>query len=672
MNKKIFDHLPIPCLSTDNTFQILESNEAAKQVFGRYIESDGFSGALKTITRLVVSGLSDFFSWVESENAFEKSIILDIQCANDVQKFSLSHSRFEVDGRTALVFTFSSITHRVDSDFQIDLYRNVFERSNQSVYISDADGKILFANPRFTHFFGLSLLKVKGKKDNVLYHEKDQKTHFSALNRLIYEVDQVEERMLCVTAFEGQDPIVCSVNIVIIHDKDTYNFLHFIEDITSQVSAEETMKSIAFKDPLTGIQNRHSFNLKFNDLFIEAQRLGEQLSLFFIDLDKFKYINDEYGHEYGDALLIHVAERLKSSCKRSDFVARLGGDEFVLLIQGDQPKSNLELIARRILFELSKPFSLKELNYKCTCSIGIAQYPDDAMSQSDLLHAADSAMYLAKKSGRNDFSFHNFEVQKELSFNSKRMKEIEIAIENNDIKLYFQPVHDMVTGEVLSFEALARYEDKAGELHLPSYFLPFIEEDPLIYTLAINQIKEIKRYIKVLKHHGVQLPISINLSSYQIRSDAIIEELEYIAKTAPDISRLIKIEVTETMLFEESSVSTKNLQKLTDLGYSLLLDDFGTGHSSIYSLKKIKFEAVKIDKIFIDEIHKPVNKKGSDRNFLNAIIAMIRNLDTRIICEGVESQTQVNYLLQRGCKVGQGFYYSEAIPRKNVLKYLNV
>ncbi|MEL0613876.1 EAL domain-containing protein [Marinomonas arenicola] len=672
MNKKIFDHLPIPCLSTDNTFQIFESNGAAKQIFGRYIESDGFSGVLKTITRLIVSDLSLFFAWVESDDVFKESIILDIQCANGIKKFSISHSRFSVEERVVLVFTFSPITHRVDSDFQIDLYRNVFERSNQSIYISDAEGKILFVNPSFTHFFGYSLQQVKKKKDHVLYHEDAQDKHLQALNKLIYDVEQVEERMTCITAFEDSLPIECSVNIVIIQDESSYKFLHFIEDITQQVSAEQNMKSVAFKDPLTGIENRHSFNLKFDEVFSEAQRLGEQLSLFFIDLDKFKYINDEYGHEYGDSLLIHVAERLKSSCKRSDFVARLGGDEFVILIQGDQIRTNLELIARRLLSELSKPFSLKELTYQCTCSIGIAQYPNDAMSQTDLLHAADSAMYLAKRSGRNDFSFYNYEVQKETSLKSHRLKEIEKAIKNDALVLYFQPVHNMITGDVLSFEALARYIDETGQCHLPSYFLPFIEDDPLLYKLAIYQIRELKRYIKVWKHHGVHLPISINLSSYQIKSDAVMAEFQLVAETSPDISRFIKIEVTETMLFEESNVAVKNLAKLTDLGYSLVLDDFGTGHSSIYSLKKIKFESVKVDKIFVDEINYPSRMKSDDKRFLNAIIAMLRNLNTNIVCEGVENSKQINYLTQRGCQVGQGFYYSEAIPRGKVLKYLGM
>lgn len=666
----MFDYLPIPCLSTDSTFQIIGSNAVAKQVFGRYIESDEFSGSFKTITRLIVSGLSDFFTWVGSADSYREPLILEIQCANNTQNFTISHSQHEVDGRLSFLFAFSPITHNIDTSFEVDLYRSAFERSNQSIYLSDSDNKILSINPSFTHFFGLSLSEVKGKNDGFLYYDQSKSIHLEALNKLIYEVDQVEDRMSCISAFEGKSPIICSVNIVMIDDGEgTHKFLHFIEDITQQVSAEDNMKEVAFKDPLTGLSNRYSFNMKFKALFLEAQRLGEQLTLFFIDLDKFKFINDEYGHEYGDLLLIHVAERLKKSCKGYDFIARLGGDEFVILIQNDKSKVSLELIAKRILFELSKPFLLKDVNYHCTCSIGIAQYPDDAMSKKDLLHAADSAMYMAKHSGRNDFSFYNHEVQKITNLHDQRIKEIEDAVVNDSIQLYFQPIHDMVTGEVLAFEALSRYLDDQGECHLPSYFLPYIEEDPLIYKLGVNQIREIKRYLKILKHHGVQLPISMNLSSYQIKSDLIINQLEMVAKTSPDIIRLLKIEVTETMLFENNNIAIKNLNRLTVLGYSLLLDDFGTGHSSIYSLKKIDFEAVKIDKVFVNEINSTNEKEGS---FLNAIIAMMKNLNIKIICEGVENQQQKDYLLQRGCKVGQGFYYSEALPRNKILKYLGV
>ncbi|WP_338086341.1 putative bifunctional diguanylate cyclase/phosphodiesterase [Marinomonas algarum] len=344
------------------------------------------------------------------------------------------------------------------------------------------------------------------------------------------------------------------------------------------------MQDAAFKDPLTGIDNRLSFNHKLNDLFIEAQRQGEQLSIFFIDLDKFKFVNDQYGHDYGDALLIEVAKTLKSSTHDQHFVARLGGDEFVILIQNNNPKYHLESIAKRILSGFSRPFLLKDLNYKCSCSIGIAQYPDDAMTQTDLLNAADNAMYMAKNSGRNDFAFYNDEEQKIIKLNDSQFYKIEKTIEDDEMHLHFQPIHNMVTGEVHSFEALARYQDQDGVLHHAEDFISIIENNPIIHKLGVDQIKEIRRHLKVLKYHGVQLPISINLSSYQVKSTAIIEQLELVAKKSPDLIRLLKIEVTETMLFENDAIAVKNLNYISKLGFSLILDDFGTGHSSIYSL----------------------------------------------------------------------------------------
>ncbi|TYL47450.1 EAL domain-containing protein [Marinomonas sp. IMCC 4694] len=606
---------------------------------------------------------------MELKDETKKPIPLLIRCIKKKKLFIVSHSKHIVDNKVTFFFTFSPLTHNSHSKSEDFLYKQAFESSNQSIYLTDCNHNILFVNPSFTHFFGRDYLDIKDKKDDILYHHSSKKLHDEAIESLINEVDHVEERMTCTTAFDNAAPVICNVNIVMVHDDESHNFLHFVEDITKQVTAEESMKDVAFKDPLTGIANRHSFNVTFKEQFEEAQRQGEQLSIFFIDLDKFKYLNDQYGHEYGDLLLTQAAERLNNCSMSSDFVARLGGDEFVVLIPGNQPKSNLESVARRILSEFSRPFTLKDLEYKCTCCIGIAQYPDDSMSKNSLLNAADSAMYIAKRSGRNDFAFYNYEKQKITNQHEHRFKEIEQAVEKSLVHLYFQPIHDMVTGDVVSFEALARYINEEGILQPPSYFLPYIESDPIIHKLGVNQIREIKRYLKVLKYHGVHLPISVNLSSYQVKSDAIIKELELIAESAPDIVRLLKIEVTETMLFESDSIAIKNLNHINKLGYSLVLDDFGTGHSSIYSLKKINFEIVKIDKIFIEEIKK---QHENERKFLNAIIAMIQNLNAKIICEGIENKEQVDYLLQRGCNIGQGYYYSKAIPRNDILNYLGI
>lgn len=665
----MLNYLDLPCILTDENFGIIYLNDCAKKTFNQNIITNDMENSSISITRLISSDLSTFFYWVELKNDIKKSIPLTIRCIKKKKDFLVSHSRKTIEGKVTFFFTFSSVTHHMHDKSEDFLYKQAFESSNQSIYLTDSKHNILSVNPSFTHFFGRGFLDVRGKKDDILYHYSSKKMHDDAIESLINEVDHIEERMTCITAYNNSAPILCNVNIVMVHDKDSYKFLHFIEDITKQATAEENMKNVAFKDPLTGIANRHSFNVTFKEQFEEAQRQGEQLSIFFIDLDKFKYLNDQYGHEYGDTLLIQAADRLQKCSMSSDFVARLGGDEFVILIPGNQPKSNLESIAKRILSEFSRPFSLKDLDYKCTCCIGIAQYPDDSMSKKSLLNAADSAMYIAKRSGRNDFAFYNYEKQKITNLHEHRFKEIEQAIENNLIHLYFQPIHDMVTGEVVSFEALARYINEEGISQPPSYFLPYIETDPIIHKLGVSQIREIKRYLKVLKYHGVQLPISVNLSSYQVKSDSIIEELELIAKNSPDILRLFKIEVTETMLFESDSIAIKNLNHINKLGYSLVLDDFGTGHSSIYSLKKINFEIVKIDRIFIEEINK---RHEDERKFLNAIIAMIQNLNAKIICEGIETKEQVDYLLQRGCKIGQGYYYSKAIPRSEVLNYLGI
>lgn len=665
----MLDYLAIPCLLTDESLSIISVNNKAVEVFGRSLEPDAFHHTPRLITRLITSDLAAFFRWVELDNEQKSSMILEIKELNTTQKYLVNHSRHYVDEKITFFFTFSPVSQKADSNSKAELYQQAFEYSNQSIYLTDENNTILFVNPSFTHFFGLSHAQAKGKKDHFLYHNEGQEIHRNAIETLLNEVDQIEKRMPCVTSFNADLPIMCNVNIAMIHDDEGDKFLHFVEDITKQVNSEKIMQNAAFKDPLTGIDNRLSFNHKFNDLFIEAQRQGEQLSVFFIDLDKFKFVNDQYGHEYGDALLIQVAKTLKTNNSANHFVARLGGDEFVILIQNNNPRFHLESIAKQILAAFSRPFLLKDLQYKCSCSIGIAQYPDDAMTQTELLNAADNAMYMAKKSGRNDFSFYNDEEQKIINLNDSQFNKIEKTIEDNKMHLHFQPIHNMVTGEVLSFEALARYKDQDGVLHHAEEFIHIIENDPVMHKLGVDQIKEIRRHLKVLKYHGVQLPISINLSSYQIKSSNIIEQLELIAQKSPDLIRLLKIEVTETVLFENDMIAVKNLNYISKLGFSLILDDFGKGHSSIYSLKEINFETIKINSNFVEEINTTLN---DEKKFLSAIIGMIKNLNINIICEGVENKQQIDYLLKRGCTSGQGFYYSKAMPRNDILTYLSL
>ncbi|MFT2098173.1 EAL domain-containing protein [Marinomonas sp. 2405UD66-6] len=663
----MLDYLAIPCIVTTGAFQIVEVNETARKVFGANLLDARLAHRPKLLTHLIVSDLSAFYYWVESDDPHKTAFLIELQTEKGVQKFQVNHSQHTVDSEPRFFFSFSTVTYEMETGLQSEMYRNAFERSNKSLYVTDANGRILLVNPSFTHFFGLDLTSVKGKKDDILYYREDQLTHRNAIERLIHDVDRITERMHCVTSYKDLGPVICNVNIVMAGEGESRTFMHFIEDISHQVATEESMHSAAYQDPLTKLPNRHSFNVRFHEWFTEAQRTGDSLNVFFIDLDRFKFVNDEYGHEYGDLLLIHVAERLKKSCKERDFVARLAGDEFVVLVQDNQTRSNLEVIAQRILFELSKPFELNEIVYSCTCCIGIAQYPNDAMSQSDLLHAADSAMYLAKGSGRNDYAFYNYEMQKEVTHHDHRMKEIEHAIENNLIRLYFQPIHDLKTGEVVSFEALPRYIDESGEVHSDEYFMPYIENDPLIYKLGVGHIRVLKQFVSMLKHHGVQLPMHINLSSYQLKDKSIVAELEKLATFSPEIVRLLRLEVIETML-ENSDKVARNLDHLNSLGYRLSLDDFGTGHSSIYSLKKVKFETVKIDRVFTQDID-VAGDQGAE--YLNAVIALVRNLNKTIICNGVDNQKQASYLLEQGCQYGQGAFFSEPLSKSQVLRYLN-
>ncbi|MDV7104836.1 EAL domain-containing protein [Vibrio sp. TH_r3] len=673
----IYDGLGIPCITTNSSLQVMAYNSAAYQKLSRLITKSEHNGATPLLTASIKSNLNDFLQWFKNEDSSYHEVVLN--CNGIARRFIANcHAQtittlYEETETTEVNYNFcffpTDSYYSLDKDF--NLYKMVFKHSIQAIYISDIDNRILSVNPSFINIFGVDQINIIGTNDSIIYDADSFSEHQNMLKLIQEERDDVVTRLRCIKYNEDHSKtyLYCNVSIINIQDtnSDEAQYLHILENVTQQVAIEQSLEKAAFVDSLTGLDNRASFNRHFSNMFSDAQRVGEKVVLFYIDLDRFKYLNDELGHEYGDLLLKHVAERLKHCFKQCDVVARIGGDEFVVMLQSDECIESLERIAVRAIKDLSKPYILDKTHYTCTCSVGVALYPDDALTQDQLLIAADSAMYDAKRNGRNNYAFFNPSEQKSQSTKQQVVKEIQLALDERQILPYYQPIHDMNSGEVVSFEALARFVDNDGVVHSPDYFLPSIEDDVLLIELGISLLNDVVIQLNILANFGVFIPISINLSSYQLRSDAVIRKFEMVASKYRNLINLIKIEVTETLIFENNQNVIVNIERLSECGFSLMLDDFGTGYSSIYSLKKFKFSTVKIDKTFIDDINSG-NKQ--DQSLLNTIIAMIQNLGMEVICEGVQTEAQKQYLVDRGCRYGQGHYYAEAMQRTKLLDYL--
>jgi len=419
---------------------------------------------------------------------------------------------------------------------------------------------------------------------------------------------------------------------------------------------QEELYKLSTKDPLSGLYNRLSLMEKINWIISKSKRSESQFALLFLDLDNFKNINDSRGHEFGDEVLKHIATILISSVRENDIVSRLGGDEFVVVLpEIEDNKAILEVI-KRIQIALQEPMEFENYKYHITCSIGIAIYPKDGTTVSDLLKNADIAMYKAKALGKNNFHFFTEHLNIEVQEKIKIQRLMHTALENNNFKLYYQPKVDIQTNQIVGCEALIRLIDPKYGLIPPDKFIYIAEENNFIISLGEWILKEAVQQIKKWETTEFKdITLSINVSGIQFNDKSLLEKFKEAIKDI-DPAKL-DIELTESVLMNDFDKKLKIIKSFKDLGLSLSLDDFGTGYSSLSYLKNIPFDTLKIDKSFIDDLE---NEK--DQSFINMIVTIADELGLEVIAEGVENQEQLNYLKKIKCAQYQGYYCSKPLP----------
>jgi len=437
-------------------------------------------------------------------------------------------------------------------------------------------------------------------------------------------------------------------------------------EIKERRQAEEVVKFAATHDPLTGLPNRVLLAERVNRAVAAAKSEGRTLAVLFIDLDRFKNINDALGHEAGDRLLQNVADRLVRCVRRSDTVARQGGDEFVVLIEAFQSPADLTQVAEKILAEVAGPMTVYGKEFQITASIGISTFPADGEDLRALLKNADIAMYRAKQQG-NAYRFY----AQQMSAHSVERLELEAALrqaqERDELRLHYQPKVDSRTGHVTGIECLLRWQHPALGVVQPDQLVPLAEETGLIVPIGKWALRAACLQSQAWAAQGLpQFRLAVNLSARQFMSATLLEDVrETLADTRTD-PRLIEFEVTESMMMREPEEAVKLLRELKSVGVRLTIDDFGTGYSSLAYLKRLPIDCVKIDASFIRGI--PVD--ASDVAITETIIAMSRSLGLKVVAEGVETRDQARFLEQRGCDEMQGFYFSRPLAAEGLAAYL--
>mgnify|MGYP002713188863 CR=1 FL=1 len=420
-------------------------------------------------------------------------------------------------------------------------------------------------------------------------------------------------------------------------------------------------------DELTELPNRTLFNEELHKAIKESGEEDKKFALFFLNLDRFKQINDSLGHVIGDSVLKIIASRLQSTIRKDDFISRFAGDEFTVLVKDIKKVEDMSKLAKNILNSLSQPIHTNNHTLYLTNSIGISIYPDDATDVGNLLKNADTAMHKAKEEGKNNFQYYSYEMS-ELAFERVVMEaNLRNALENEEFVVYYQPQIDAKTDKIIGMEALVRWLHPAQGFIYPDKFIPLAQETGLIVEIdrwvMKNAMKQIVKWYKEGLNPGI---LALNLSMKQLMRDECIKDLVFILNDTECKSKWLELEVTEGEIMKNPESAIEKLKNISDLGIELAVDDFGTGYSSLSYLKKLPIDKLKIDKSFVDGL--PDDEE--DISIARAIIALSKSLKLSVIAEGVETKEQKDFLIENGCQNIQGYFYAKPMNAKDMQKML--
>jgi diguanylate cyclase (GGDEF)-like protein/PAS domain S-box-containing protein len=452
------------------------------------------------------------------------------------------------------------------------------------------------------------------------------------------------------------------------------SLLQMVRVIGSQIGqfmarkqAEENLLYVATHDTLTGLPNRYMFNQRFAHALNNAQRYRKSMALLFLDLDRFKFINDTLGHPFGDRVLTEVAGRLRLCLRESDTIARFGGDEFVALIEDFAAPGDIVSVAQKILHALRWPFLLEGETCHVTASIGIGLYPNDGADFASLLKSADIAAYRAKEQGKNNYLFYSEEMNDHLSARIAKETRLQGALERNEFVLHYEPKVEINTGRITGMEALIRWQHPDLGLLAPAEFIGLAENSGLIVPIGAWVLRTACAQNQALQGRvPAPLTVSVNLSARQFEDKHLLREIERALNESALKPGNLELEITESMVMRDIQGSKKILDGIKSMGIRLAIDDFGTGYSSLASIKRFPFDCIKIDRSFI----KDIPQDPDDVAITQAIIAMAHSLRLKVVAEGVETREQLDFLTEHGCHEFQGHYFRKPQPAEDFTKLL--
>ena len=542
---------------------------------------------------------------------------------------------------------------------QLQLAASVFDNSPQGIMITDTDQRIRRVNPAFTAITGWTEPDVIGRRATMLSAGRDPvdltKDIQIALDAVGVWIGELWSRR--------RDGEVYPENRTVVAVRDAsgqlQHYVSLFSDISGEKFAAERIHRLAHYDATTELPNRVLLQDRLLHAINRASRVGSRLALLFLDLDGFKQINDTLGHAAGDEVLRQVGARLMSRLRKADVVSRIGGDEFAVVLGDVDQYSDVQAICDQLLAVVTEPYVLDGRHSHVTTSIGIALYPDDGDDVQSLLKHADAAMYQAKERGKNRYVFYEPEMNKRAEERLQLTHDLRHALDHGQLSLCYQPQYDLGSGKLIGVEALVRWKDERGNMIPPSSFIPVAEDSGLIIELGAWVLLEGCRQAQVWREQGLDFGrLSVNVSGRQFQDEALQTAVAVALAETGLPADALELEISESWVMEGPFRAEKQMRALSEVGVSLVIDDFGLANSSMAYLKRFPVDKLKIDRSFIRDI--PGDEE--DAAIVSAIVAMGHSLQLRVVAEGVERPDQSTYLRATGCDEVQGYLYGRPVP----------
>ena len=566
-------------------------------------------------------------------------------------------STFYIISNEFIIHSCIDITAQKQKELQLEQSAIFFENSNEGIIITDSKAKIVSTNRAFSKITGYRQNEIIGKKTSILNSGIHDKNFFENMWESLKNHSTWQGEIWNKRKTGEIYPAWLSIAKALNPKYNEEFYIAIFTDISSLKEADKKIHFYANHDVLTKLANRVQFESHLKSTIESCKRRNSKIALFFVDLDKFKDVNDTYGHTVGDEMLKTVAKRLEQSIRKEDFIARLGGDEFVLIIKDVKNSEDMITLACKLNENIKEPITLDDKVFFMTLSIGISIFPDHGKDSEDLIKNSDAAMYVVKENGRNGYRLYSQDMTDKISLKVTIQNELKIAISKDEFEMYYQSVVDIKTNQIIGAEALVRWNHKNRGTLTPIHFINYIDEGGMSVEFGELVFKKVLHDIQIInsKLQNQDFKIAINIAPEYFFKYTFVDDVISYCKDFSINSKQIELELLETNIMKNSEISQKKIEKLHENGFDISIDDFGTGYSSLSYLKNFKVNKLKIDQSFIRDFL----EDNSDKAIVQAIINLANIFNLKVQAEGIETKEHEKLLETLNCNLAQGYFYNK-------------